>query len=235
MTALFQFNTLASLMSGFYDGQITVADIKKRGDFGIGSFDQVNGEMIVLDGVVYQAKGEGGIQVTVAEPNQTAPYVAVNKQQTDVQFEIIESHESDEVEQMIEAHLTSRNLFHSVKIHGNFSRLKIRMATKTPSGIGFDVVSAHQAEYELTNLAGTIVGFWTPSLFHGVSLGGFHLHFISDDKTIGGHVYDFSLEEASVELGQIDKIEQKFPIHDQSFLQNEIDKQKVFGIIDVSE
>ena len=30
-------------------------------------------------------------------------------------------------------------------------------------------------EYSRDNVAGTIVGFWTPEIFHGVSVAGYHL------------------------------------------------------------
>ncbi|GAB2027433.1 acetolactate decarboxylase [Lactovum odontotermitis] len=233
MAALYQFNTLASLMSGFYDGQISVSDITQHGDFGLGSFDQVDGEMIVLDGQVYQARGDNSVRI--ADSAQTSPYLAVTQQKADVKFGLMGNFNLTETEKQIENRLISRNLFHSVKIHGDFPRMKIRMATKTPSGVGFDVVSAHQAEYELSDLTGTIVGFWAPSLFQGAALAGFHLHFISDDKTVGGHVYDFDMENAEVELGKIDRIEQDFSIHDENFLKNEIDLQKINEIIELTE
>ena len=67
-------------------------------------------------------------------------------------------------------------------------------------------------------VSGTIVGFWTPEIFHGVSVAGYHLHFISDDHTFGGHVMDFVIKEGIVELGAVDQLDQRFPVQDRKFL-----------------
>ena len=50
-------------------------ELKKHGDFGIGTFDALDGEMIVLDGVVYQAKADGHIYQ--AADNLTTPFATV--------------------------------------------------------------------------------------------------------------------------------------------------------------
>lgn len=233
MEELYQFNTLGSLMSGLYDGKKTISSILHHGNFGIGTFDQVEGEMIIMDGIVYQALGNNTIRV--ADQDQTSPYVAVTNHNADVTFEMTGTHSINEVEKKIESYLTSRNLFHSIKIQGHFQSMKVRMATKTASGTSFDVVSANQPEYMEENISGTIVGFFTPTMFHGMSVAGFHLHFLSEDKKFGGHILDFTSEDLTVEIGQISKIQQDFPINYESFLKQEIDFQRVSGIINITE
>lgn len=233
MSELYQFNTLGSLMSGLYDGQLSITRLLKRGDFGIGTFDQVDGEMIVLDGVAYQAQGDNSVHV--AKETQMAPYAAVTNHQADLTFEIIGKQPIEAVERKIEEHLTSHNLFHSIKIQGRFESMKIRMATKTPSGTSFDVVSANQPEYSAQDITGTIVGFFTPAMFHGMSVAGFHLHFLSENHDFGGHILDFVSEAIKVEIGQISRIQQEFPVNYKEFLENEIDFQKVSRIIDIAE
>jgi acetolactate decarboxylase len=233
MEELYQFNTLGSLMSGFYDGQKTISNLRRHGSFGIGTFDQVEGEMIVLDGIVYQALGESSVRI--ADHNQTTPYAALTDHQADVLFEITDEHSLEEVEGKLERHLISLNLFHSIKVYGLFEEIRVRVATKTASGTSFDIVAAHQSEYSARQILGTIVGFWTPAMYNGMSLGGFHLHFISDDKKIAGHIVDFNAKNLTAEIGQISKIQQEFPVDDESFLRNEINFQKVSEIIDIAE
>ena len=82
----------------------------------------------------------------------------------------------------------------------------------------FAEVATHQPEYTRENVTGTIVGFWTPEIFHGVSVAGYHLHFISDDHTFGGHVMDFVISEGIVEVGAIDQLDQRFPVQDRQYL-----------------
>ncbi len=59
---MFQVALLQSLTQGYYDGIIEVSELKKYGDTGLGTFEGVNGEMIVLDGKVYQALGDGTVK-----------------------------------------------------------------------------------------------------------------------------------------------------------------------------
>ena len=61
--SMYQVSLLQAFMHGEYDGVVKVGDLKKHGDIGLGTFEGVNGEMIVLDGVVYQAAADGSINV----------------------------------------------------------------------------------------------------------------------------------------------------------------------------
>jgi acetolactate decarboxylase len=51
----------------------------------------------------------------------------------------------------------------------------------------------NQSVYTFSGTTGTIVGFYTPVFFKGVNVPGFHLHYLSDDRTAGGHILDFTL------------------------------------------
>ena len=79
--------------------------------------------------------------------------------------------------------------------------MHVRMIPKSNADIKFADVATRQPEYEVDNISGTIVGIWTPEMFHGVSVAGYHLHFISDDLTFGGHVMDFVIENGIIEVG----------------------------------
>ncbi|MGV3255520.1 acetolactate decarboxylase, partial [Streptococcus suis] len=54
---LFQYNTLGALMAGLYGGSLTVGELLEHGDLGLGPLASLDGELIVLDGKVFQAKG----------------------------------------------------------------------------------------------------------------------------------------------------------------------------------
>lgn len=57
--SLFQASTINALVEGINEGDTTVKELKKHGDFGIGTFDDLDGEMIELDGKFYQIKSDG--------------------------------------------------------------------------------------------------------------------------------------------------------------------------------
>lgn len=76
--------------------------------------------------------------------------------------------------------------------------------------------SAHrQPEQTETYVEGTIVGFFTPELFHGIGSSRFHIHFANDDRNFGDHVLDF------------ETFEQHFPINDEIFNKMDIDYKDI--------
>ena len=203
---LFQYNTLGALMSGLYGGTMTIGELLQYGDLGIGTLDSIDGELIVLNGKAYQAKGSGEVpEVVEVDPSET-----VFRQR----FEMNDK----ELEERIESYYDGENLFRSIKIHGDFSHMRVRMIPKSTSDRKFAEVAVNQPEYSKENVTGTIVGIWTPEIFHGVSLAGYHLHFVSDDLSFGGHVMDFVIKEGIVELGAIDQLDQRFPVQDRDYL-----------------
>ena len=123
-----------------------------------------------------------------------------------------------ELEKRIESYYDGVNLFRSIKIKGTFVKMHVRMIPKSAPDIKFADVATRQPEYTRENISGTIVGIWTPKMFHGVSVAGYHLHFISDDFTFGGHVMDFIISEGVVEVGPVDQLDQRFPVQDRKYL-----------------
>ena len=119
--------------------------------------------------------------------------------------------------------------------HGEFSSMKVRIAPKSYPGKRFAEIAAHQSEYHAEHISGTIVGFWTPELFHGVSVAGYHLHFLSDDHQFGGHVMDFVMKNGEVEIGTIAALEQRFPVQDQDFLSAKLNVAELKEDIEKSE
>ena len=211
---LFQYNTLGALMSGLYGGTMTIGELLQYGDLGIGTLDSIDGELIVLNGKAYQAKGSGEVpEVVEVDPSETVPYAAVVPHKAEVIFRQRFEMNDKELEERIESYYDGENLFRSIKIH-----MRVRMIPKSTSDRKFAEVAVNQPEYSKENVTGTIVGIWTPEIFHGVSLAGYHLHFVSDDLSFGGHVMDFVIKEGIVELGAIDQLDQRFPVQDRDYL-----------------
>jgi len=52
-----------ALVEGIYKENIPLAEIKKHGDFGLGTFNGLDGEMVMLDGHVYQITSGGRVAV----------------------------------------------------------------------------------------------------------------------------------------------------------------------------
>lgn len=236
LVTLFHYNTLGALMAGLYKGTMTIEELLQHGDLGIGTLDSIDGELIVLDGKAYQAKGIGSTpEVIEVSTDRTVPYAAVAFHRAEACFRQDVELTDEALKKRIEASYVGENLFRSIKIHGEFSSMKVRIAPKSYPGKRFAEIAAHQSEYHAEHISGTIVGFWTPELFHGVSVAGYHLHFLSDDHQFGGHVMDFVMKNGEVEIGTIVALEQRFPVQDQDFLSAKLNVAELKEDIEKSE
>ncbi len=195
---LYQAALLQSLAQGYYDGFVTVGDLKKHGDTGIGTFDGLNGEMIVLDGTVYRAAGDGS--VVIPADDETVPFSNVTFFDEDGSFRLEGTKDMAELKDVLDGPVSGhgRNLFCMVRITGTCSFIRVRSedAQEKPYGQLDTVLAASQREFTCENIRGTLVGLFCPDYMRGLNSAGWHLHFLSEDRTLGGHVLEVSIAEA---------------------------------------
>ena len=189
---LYQVSTIDALMQGVFDGVQPVGELKKHGDFGIGTFDALDGEMIVLDGVVYQAKADGRIY-PVAD-SQTTPFATVTYFNSDLAATTRSPMNLSIFSSVMEKQLPTGNMIYAVRIHGTFPTMKVRAipAQKEPFPT-LSEASKNQSVYTYSETTGTIIGFYTPVFFKSVNVPGYHLHYLSDDHKTGGHILDLTV------------------------------------------
>jgi acetolactate decarboxylase len=187
---LFQVSTSGALVEGIYQGVVAVGTLKEHGDFGLGTFTDLDGEMVALDGHYYQVRASG----TVAEAPDSAlvPFAVVTRFQPERTVELPAFASLDALQASLDAVRNSGNLFFAVRASGTFDYVKTRAVCKveTPTTLPTTLVEAasRQAEFEFTRISGTLVGFWTPEYAKAVNVAGYHLHFLSDDHQHGGHL-----------------------------------------------
>ncbi|AET64848.1 acetolactate decarboxylase [Methanothrix harundinacea] len=196
---LFQVSTIDALLLAVYDGVLSVGVLKEKGDFGIGTFDKLEGEMILLDGICYQVK-EDGFAYVVSD-DLTTPFASVTFFDHDETVLIEEAANLTELVGILEASLPSKNVFYAIRIDGTFPYVRTRSvpAQERPYPLLVDV-TANQTVFEFENASGTIVGFWTPQFAAGINVPGSHLHFITDDRKAGGHILDLRVDGVEVAL-----------------------------------
>ncbi len=196
---LYQVSTIDALLLGVYDGVLPVSDLKTHGDFGIGTFDGLEGEMLALDGNYYQIKTDGIAYPVSGEI--TTPFATVTYFEADETFRLEKSANLSELEDFLDLNLPSENLFYAVKVDGNFSYVKARSVPRQekPYLQLADAVSS-QSVFEFENVSGTLVGFRTPEYVKGVNVPGYHLHFITENRSAGGHVLDLEMEKGDAAL-----------------------------------
>ncbi len=196
---LYQVSAMSLLQNGSFDGIVTAGDLKQHGDFGLGTFEGLNGEMIVLNGTIYQVTSDGVVRIV----NDTAmvPFAAVTYFDPDSTIGIAGQNNLSTLTAAIDDQLPSKNEFYAIRIHATFPYLKVRAAPAQdkPYPSLADAIK-NQSVFELTNVTGTIVCIYSPQYTNGVEAPGYHFHFISDDHTAGGHVLDLNSNSLEVQL-----------------------------------
>jgi acetolactate decarboxylase len=182
-----------------YNGDTTIKELKKYGDMGLGTLNDLDGEMLALDGKFYQVKYDG--EVLEIDENMKTPFAIVKFFQADTEFTINERMDYAQLIKYLDAKLPTKNIFYAFKITGTFASVKTRSVERqqTPYPRLIDAVK-NQAIFEFKNIKGTIIGFRFPEYSAGINMPGYHFHFISDDKKSGGHLLDCDVQDAKIVL-----------------------------------
>ncbi|PHQ71395.1 MAG: acetolactate decarboxylase [Sneathiella sp.] len=196
--SLFQVSTSGALVQGVYQGCMTVSDLKSHGDFGLGTYDGLDGELIMLDGHCYQAGADGVI--AEAEDNWFVPFATITRFAADQSAEISSITSFEAMKNSLDALRPSENIFAGIRIDGVFEKIDLRAACKAEPGEDLVAATSYQSEFSFEDIAGTLVGFWTPTFAKTLNVAGYHLHFISADRKKGGHVLDVTAKQLSASL-----------------------------------
>jgi len=183
--SLFQVSTSNALVEGVFGGVTTVADLKKHGDFGLGTFAGLDGEMVMIDGECFRV-GAGGV-ASLAADDRATPFALVTRFSADSDA-YVGSATLESLVARLDRLRPSENLFVGIRVDGVFDLLAMRAICAARPGEGLVEATSHQSEFEIADVTGTIVGFWAPEFAKSVSVTGYHFHFISADREIGGHV-----------------------------------------------
>lgn len=196
---LFQVSTIDALLQGLYDGGLTVSELGEHGDFGIGTFHGLDGEMVALDGEFYQVRSDG--KCHAVKGSARTPFAAVTFFGTDLALEVDALTDYGQLADLLTRALPTDNLFYAVKVAGNFAYVKARSVPKQekPYPLLVDVVES-QPTFEFTDVRGTLVGFRCPPYVKGINVPGYHLHFIDERKQAGGHVLECRVRQARIEI-----------------------------------
>jgi acetolactate decarboxylase len=209
-----QISTYPALQFGVYNGDVTYAQIDQYGDFGIGTFNGMDGEMVALDGKFYQAKADGSVRE--ADKTAKAPFATLNFFRTSRQVRLNEPIQNyDQLKKFLNRQLTAANRPYAFKVSATFNTLTIRSVPKQSEPfLPLTGVIAQQVTFDLKNIAGTLVGFWVPDYLANLNAPGYHLHFISNDKQHGGHMLECNLSAATIEINDLEQIAVMIPQND---------------------
>ncbi len=211
-----QLSTYDALLSGFYDGQTRLSELMRAGDFGIGTFDRLDGEMVALDGKIYQVRHDG--QVRVMPDSVRTPYADVCYFRPDQHLASNRFFDFKSFQSFLDSVLVNPNLFYAVKVKARFQSMTTRSvaAQQKPYEPLVEAVKK-QAVFQFKDVSGTLVGFRIPAFAKGINVPGYHFHFLSDDRRQGGHVLDGQWVGMIVQIDEIRKFHLVLPGHGTGF------------------
>src|SRR6201989_12523 len=186
MSTLYQISTSTALVEGVYSGSVSSSVLLEHGDFGLGTFEGLDGEMVILDSQIYQVTD----RVRHRTDDFLVPFASITHFRAKSSFEIDNVACLKDIELACDQQRISDNLFYALRLDGVFETIHARGVHAVPPHIRLLAAAKTQSEFHFENIEGTLVGFWSPRYSSSFSVPGYHLHFISKDRTKGGHVLD---------------------------------------------
>ena len=211
---IYQVSTLQALALGYTRAVVDVRELLEHGDTGLGTFQDVDGEMIVLDGICYQAKPDGGI--VRAEDSAGVPFAVAASAEGGRKLKMGEMRNIE----AIKTELTLRieedfglNSIHIARIDGWFETIRARAGAPYHSHhVSLkDILSKTQKDFCFEGLYGTLVCVYFPDYMDGINASGWHMHFLSKDRKLGGHVFEADMGSGECLIQKIDRIEIQLP------------------------
>jgi acetolactate decarboxylase len=196
---VFQNSTINALLEGVYDGAMTYGELRRHGDFGLGTFNALDGEMVALDGAFYQVKADGKAYA-VADSQQT-PFATVLFFRPALTRLLTGPLGYEAFRTLVDGLMDGPNLFYAVRVDGCFASVTTRSVPRQEKPYPpLAEVAKTQPVFHLKDVSGTLVGFRFPDFARGMNVPGFHLHFLTDDRQAGGHVLDLVLTRGELAI-----------------------------------
>ena len=212
--AIYQVSTLQALALGYTRPVATVQELLEHGDTGLGTFENVDGEMIVLDGVCYQATTDGSI--VSSESSVGVPFAVAGFVKGGREFKIGEMPNIEAIKTQLTLKIEEDfglNSIHIARIDGFFESIHARAGAPYRSQhVSLkDILSKTQKDFSFEKIRGTLVCVYYPDYMDGINAAGWHMHFLSEDRTLGGHVFEVEMSSGECLLQKMDRIEIQLP------------------------
>jgi len=207
MSTLYQISTSSALVEGVYSGSIPSSVLLEHGDFGLGTFEDLDGEMVILDGEIYQVADRARHRTD----DFLVPFAAITSFRPKSSFEIDNVACLKGVELACDPQRISDNLFYALRLDGIFETIHARAVHTVPQNTRLLDAAKTQSEFHFENIEGTLVGFWSPHYSSSFSIPGYHLHFISNDRTKGGHVLDCTAQKLKAGIQVLSEYDIRLP------------------------
>ena len=214
---MFQVSTLQALALGYFESVISVGELLQHGDTGLGTFKNVDGEMVVLDGKCYRADHTG--HIVPASDDMGVPFAAVSDIGGGYEYDIGQTDNIEKLKELLTVKIEEDfglNSMHIVRIDGDFERIDARSESAFYNRyVGHtelkEALSKTQKDFHFENVSGSMVCVYFPDYMDGINAAGWHLHFASSDRKLGGHVFGLKMTSGKATIRKISNIEMSLP------------------------
>ena len=213
---IYQTSLMSGLIAGVYEGDTTLGELFTHGDFGLGTFNDLDGELIAFDQHSHQLRADGS--ATPTRPEQKTPFAVVTWFKPSVDLPLEQPMSGEAVEALINRLAPSANLFCAIRVDGEFELVRTRTVPRQerPYKPMLEAI-AEQPTFDFSETRGTLIGFRSPPYVQGVNVAGYHIHYITDQRDGGGHVLEYRLKRGRLQLGLVSKLKIELP-QNQDFL-----------------
>jgi acetolactate decarboxylase len=218
---LFQVSTSGALVQGIYERAVSSRFLLSYGDFGLGTFVNLDGEMVILDRSIYQVRSDGSVTEITGDVGTPFAVVVPFVPDQEVTVETVNSFE--ELTTACNRYRDSNNLFYAFRIDGEFTHVHTRAMRATLDGLPLAKAAALQPEFHFQDISGTLVGIWAPQYSSALNVAGYHFHFLSDDRRSGGHLLDCSGKNLRIQLERLNDFHLSLP-ESEEFLKADLTK-----------
>jgi acetolactate decarboxylase len=210
-----------AFIPGIYQKAVSSKLLLNYGDFGLGTFENLDGEMVVLDSAIYQVRSDG--EVLKIMDDVGTPFAVVTHFVADRDLTIENASSFEELSQICDRYRDSDNLFYAFRIDGRFAHVHTRAMKATLDGLPLAKAAAIQPEFDFKDVDGSLVGIWAPQFSSALNIAGYHFHFLSEDRTKGGHLLECSGENLRVRVERLNDFHLSLP-ESEEFLRADLTK-----------
>ncbi|WP_332419103.1 acetolactate decarboxylase [Vibrio metschnikovii] len=230
---IYQTSLMSALIAGVYEGSTTIAELLKHGDFGLGTFNQLDGELIAFDSQVFQLHANGSAHP--AQLDQKTPFAVFTFFKPDIELPINDTLTRQEVHQLIDRLVPSDNVFCAIRLEGDFPLVQTRTVPEQqrPYRPMLEAIK-QQPTFHFEHQSGVMAGFRSPRYTTGINVPGYHEHFINQARTGGGHVQDYVVSSGFLQIGRVSRLVIDTPISSE-FLDADLMPKDLYSAIEAAE
>lgn len=207
---LFVSAPLIALLDGIFHNPLTLEKLLEHGNLGIGTFDNLDGEMILVDGEYFQVRSDGKVYRPSLDTH--TPFACTTFFHEESTNEIKGQFPWDTFEKLLADKIPSHNMIYSIRVDARFDRIKVRSVPKQECPRPLLDIAHEQPTFEHQSVRGTLVGFYNPTFIVPINVPGFHLHFIDEDRKIGGHLLHCDVVDPVIRIQHVPSMHLGLPM-----------------------